>query len=507
MAGATGVAGSGENGMQEDMIAHWAEHRPDAAAIVTPAGVATYRAFDSAINQVAHKLRTLKLPRKGLVAVRLANLYGVYLLDRALDRLGLTAAVLGPDTGPEDRLALLAPDLFLTDAPADLSAHPNAALISPDWMRAALTSPPCDAPDVAKAPEDVVRIMLSSGTTGVSKKVPVSRASLALRLRKYSAVLDIKAADRLMITMGPDTIAGLTHPLSFWSAGASVIIGSPKGALEDLRQSRPTQLSTTPGHLAQLVDAIPEGAALPDPPPHVIFMGGRLSRENAARAIRKLSPRLSVLYGSTEIGTVTIGPATLLDRHEGAVGHVIESMRFEVVDADGRVLPSGEMGIVRVAAEGVFAGYLDDAAATAVAYRDDWFYPGDLGLVAEDGLLIIDGRVTEIMNLGGVKIGPWAVDERALAHPGVIDAAAFSVPDGQGLEQPWIAVVRGDGFEPPALVAALAAVWPELRRTRIAFIDAIPRNAMGKVERQRLRQIVMEATRQPATNGGAAPES
>jgi acyl-CoA synthetase (AMP-forming)/AMP-acid ligase II len=168
--------------------------------------------------------------------------------------------------------------------------------------------------------------------------------------------------------------------------------------------------------------------------------------------------------------------------------------------------------VLRIKAEGLFEGYLDDETATAAALRDGWFYPGDLAILGEDGLLSIEGRVAEFMNLGGVKIAPPAVDEAALACPGVLEAAAFSVPDAQGIEQPWIAVVRGEGFAERALIDALDARWPALRRTRIAFIDRIPRNAMGKPERQKLKAIINEAlprlaAAQPGPEAPKFPES
>ncbi len=199
-------------------------------------------------------------------------------------------------------------------------------------------------------------------------------------------------------------------------------------------------------------------------------------------------------------------PAAVLARREGAVGFLIPTVEAQVLDAEGVPAPPERMGVLRIKAEGLFDGYLEDEAATASALRDGWFYPGDLAILAADGLLSIEGRLAEFMNLGGVKIAPPAVDEAALVCQGVVDAAAFSVPDPQGIERPWIAVVRGEGFEEAVLINALADRWPALRRTRSAFIDKIPRNAMGKAERQRLKHIMVQALPRLAA-AQAAPEA
>ena len=88
----------------------------------------------------------------------------------------------------------------------------------------------------------------------------------------------------------------------------------------------------------------------------------------------------------------------------------------------------------------------------------------------------------------------------ALGCAGIRDAAAFSVPDRFGVETPFIAVVRGADHKPGELMGKLKARWPTLRGVQVAFVGQIPRNGMGKIERQRLRQQAMAAMTQAAPN-------
>ena len=127
--------------------------------------------------------------------------------------------------------------------------------------------------------------------------------------------------------------------------------------------------------------------------------------------------------------------------------------------------------------------------------RDGWFYPGDLGSLSADGLLLVEGRDTEIMNIGGDKYAPHVIEEVALGCAGIRDAAAFSVPNEFGVEVPWLAVVRGEGHRDGEVMGKLLARWPGLAGVQVAVIAGIPRNQMGKIERLTLRHQALAWTK------------
>ena len=137
-------------------------------------------------------------------------------------------------------------------------------------------------------------------------------------------------------------------------------------------------------------------------------------------------------------------------------------------------------------------GYLDDPEETATRFRDGWFHPGDVGRRLPDGRLVLEGRIDDRMNLGGFKFMPAALETPALECPGVLDCAAFAAPDAQGLDRCWLAVVAVPGFDRDSLAIHLSG-FEGLPENRFAWIDAIPRNAMGKVERGKLREALIAA--------------
>jgi acyl-CoA synthetase (AMP-forming)/AMP-acid ligase II len=189
--------------------------------------------------------------------------------------------------------------------------------------------------------------------------------------------------------------------------------------------------------------------------------------------------------------------AAHLEHAANLMGHSPPGIEAQVVGPDDSPVPDGEPGEVRLRGPRVADGYLDDPQATAERFRDGWFYTRDIArrLPAGHplaGALVMEGRADDRMNLGGIKVMPSVLEDAAFECPGVYDAAAFAVPDAQGLDECWLAVAGAADFERDSLVRHLAAI-PGLPEHRFAWIDEIPRNAMGKVDRNRLRDAVIAA--------------
>ena len=128
-------------------------------------------------------------------------------------------------------------------------------------------------------------------------------------------------------------------------------------------------------------------------------------------------------------------------------------------------------------------------------FRNGWYYTRDLARRLPDGRIVIEGRLDERMNLGGRKFMPRDWEGPALECPGIRDACAFAVPDADGLDVAWLAVAADPGFDHDILEHHLAN-YPNLPRSRFAWFETLPRNAMGKVERTKLRDAVLRVTRE-----------
>ncbi len=477
--------------MYDELISRWAKERPDSTAVVLPRATVSYGEFEAQINRVAWRLGALGLPAQAKVAVHVGDEYLHALVMLALDRLGLPSVSLINAAPRHPVLETLKPDLILTNFTGGPTTSIRTVQIDKPWFDETMAMP-TGRPARAPSADETVRFLASTGTTGAPKLMALKRATVAARVETARAGLDISASSRGSVLVGQGTGAGYIWSLSFWAAGASAVLNlhHTNAVPEALRRVQPSHLFVSVGVLLQLVRG-PAAGLSPLPSTRVIVSGSALPAALADEARRLLSPEVSVAYGASEAGLIAVAPPALLRQHEGTVGQVQPSAEVEAVDEAGRVLSPGATGVLRVRGGGMALGYLNaepEDKAAASGLRDGWFYPGDLGSVSPEGLVMLEGRVNDVMNIGGNKFAPQAIEAVALGCTGIRDAAAFSVPDSYGVETPWLAVVRGGDHKAGEVLGAITARWPLLARLQVAVVDEIPRNHMGKIDRSQLKQ-------------------
>ena len=138
----------------------------------------------------------------------------------------------------------------------------------------------------------------------------------------------------------------------------------------------------------------------------------------------------------------------------------------------------------------VMRGYRNDPEATAAAFINGWLRTEDAGVLDDDGYLALTGRIKELINRGGEKIAPSEIDDVLLAHPAVAEAAAFGVPDAKYGEEVWAAVVLKGDSDAERLQAFCRTHVADFKVPKVILItSALPKNDMGKVERQELAAL------------------
>jgi long-chain acyl-CoA synthetase len=165
----------------------------------------------------------------------------------------------------------------------------------------------------------------------------------------------------------------------------------------------------------------------------------------------------------------------------------------EIVDDADEMLAPGQEGRIRIRGDDVADGYYVDRPDNKDIFRDGWFYPGDVGLVREDGMLVVTGRAIEIINRGGHKIAPSLVEGVLSLHPAIADTVVVGVPDARGIEEIWATIVRrSEVSEADLLQFCRVRLEPGKLPNHFIFVDAIPRNERGKPASDRLRQLIKE---------------
>jgi acyl-coenzyme A synthetase/AMP-(fatty) acid ligase len=462
--------------MFDAYVAFQAKVRPTAFALITPQRWATYAEMDADVNRFAAGLRDLGVTReRGVVSIRIANDYLTHVVLLALARLGVVSS---PFDDPAPDLALVAAE----------QAGAGELALTADWLAWTYRAEPRPVEPVRVGPDELIRVMLSSGTTRTARRVPRTWRMLEGNTHTCALTYCAGRPGRWVCLTGLDTGQGQAMTLAAWSLGETLVADYAPGQLaQSLEALRPSIVGLTPSFLRQLLAELPSGFAV-RADLRVVSTGGILSPSLARETRLRLAPEILITYGAAETGSTVMGDAAWLETHAGSVGYAVPNVRVEVVDAEGKAVPPGETGEIRVFSDRQSEGYLGDAEATARAFRDGGFYPGDLGRLLPDGMLLVEGRVDDRMDLGGIKFLPELLEEVALACPGVKDAAAYAAPDGTGTDVCWLAVVAAEGFAREGLARHIAASDRVLPPVRFAWIEAIPRNAMGKAERRRLRE-------------------
>jgi acyl-coenzyme A synthetase/AMP-(fatty) acid ligase len=291
---------------------------------------------------------------------------------------------------------------------------------------------------------------------------------------------------------GADSLMGYAMGVCAWRLGAAYADGFHSEQLYELMEAHPSGIAVvTPLLLRLMLEALPTDF-LPRSSWRLQVGGSALPHGLAVAAAARLSPDIWIGYGATESSCLATGPALAQADAPGSVGVVVAGSQVEIVDEADAPVPEGEAGELRVRGTRTADGYLDDPDATAAQFRDGWYYTRDMARRLPDGRIVIEGRLDERMNLGGRKFMPLILERPALECEGVLDCAAFAVPDEEGMDQVWLAVEAVDGFDKDRLAAHLAG-YPHLPPRRFAWIEQIPRNAMGKVERDKLRDATLSA--------------
>jgi malonyl-CoA/methylmalonyl-CoA synthetase len=349
------------------------------------------------------------------------------------------------------------------------------------------------------APTELALLAYTSGTTGRAKGAMHTHAGLAANSAAVTAAWRWTSADRLLLVLPLFHIHGLgvgVHGTLL--TGASLDLRPRFDAaevLEALRSGTITLFFGVPTMYTRLIGAA--GGRRQATGAVRLFVSGSapLTPQTFAEFQELFGQPILERYGMTETVMNLTNPYDG-ERRPGSVGVPFPGQEARIVAVRTREpLPDGEIGEIEVRGPHVCAGYWQNPAATAeVFHADGWFSTGDLGFRAPDGYFTITGRAKELIISGGYNVYPREVEETLLHHPAVAECAVYGVPDADLGERVAAAVVlRPDaGLTPDEATTALSAFCreqlaayklPRLMR----YVDVLPRNAMGKVQKHLLR--------------------
>lgn len=341
---------------------------------------------------------------------------------------------------------------------------------------------------------DLASILYTSGTTGRSKGAMLSHGNLAANSQALAQTWRFSADDHLLHALPIFHTHGL-----FVACNIILTVGASMTFLPRLDAE-------------QLLDLMPRATALMGVPTFYtrLLASPRLNRETTANmrlfvsgsapllaeTHREFSERTghAILerYGMTETNMNTSNPYDG-ERRPGTVGFALPGSEVRITDREtDKALPAGETGLVEVRGPNVFQGYWRMPEKTASEFRDDGFFiTGDLGLIDEDGYLHIVGRDKDLVISGGYNVYPKEIEQWIDEMPQVIESAVIGVahPDlGEGVTAA-VVLKPGESLDESDVLAALKDKVARYKQPkRVFFIDSLPRNVMGKVQKNALRE-------------------
>jgi malonyl-CoA/methylmalonyl-CoA synthetase len=348
-----------------------------------------------------------------------------------------------------------------------------------------------------RAEDDLAAICYTSGTTGRSKGAMLTHRALASNASTLVDLWRFTSADVLIHALPIYHVHGLFVATNVaLMAGASMIL-QPKFEARAVisAMGQATCLMGIPTFYTRLLahpDLTPEAVA-----GMRLFISGsapllaQTHREWTGRTSKPILER----YGMTETGMNTSNPYDG-ERVAGTVGFPLPDVSLRIIDeTTGVEVAGGGIGVIEVRGPNVCAGYWRNPEKTAEAFRSDgYFITGDLGQRDARGYVSIIGRGKDLIITGGLNVYPKEVEAEIDALPGVIESAVIGLPHADFGEGVAAVVAVGQDDSAPALTesAVLEALAPRLARfkqpKRVLFVTDLPRNAMGKVQKARLRE-------------------
>lgn len=475
---------------------------PDREALVTRSQRLSYGELDRLANQAAQALRALGVGPGDRVAASWPNEADVVVAFHGAMRLGAVWVGVNRALAPPEKQYLLDDSgaaLLLTDD--DLPGSPVRLVSTMEW-RAAVSAAAAEPAGVALDPHAPAGIAYTSGTTGHPKGAVHSQWNLLLpgamlvATRGYDTSL--RKGDCFPFTVL--NMAVLTTLLVSQAGGCSIVMDriDAEGVAEWIRTERVTTWNGPPALLHSLAtsDAVaPSDLATLDE----VWTGGA----DCPEAIRsmfaaKFGREVLATYGLSEAPTVVAIDSRGGPHVAGASGRPLPHLEVRIRGGDGSVLAAGETGEICVAPADdryrLMLGYWERPDATAEALAGGELHTGDLGFLDDDGVLHLRDRKSLVIIRGGANVYPAEVERVLLEAPGVRACAVFGVVDERLGERVVAAVELSPGVaaldEGVVRAHCLANLAKYKVPERFAVVEALPRNAMGKIIRTELLALL-----------------
>jgi len=482
---------------------HFAEHGEQPCILHPGGAVIHYDDLDAMAARIAHVLVAAGCEKGDRVAAQVEKCWQALALYLACLRAGLVFLPLNTAYqkrelayffgDAEPRVIVCGPENIETVT----ALRPEATVLTLSGDEGTLLDRARDSPktfDTAvSAPDDLAAILYTSGTTGLAKGAMLSHRNLASNALTLVNAWGFTRGDVLLHALPIYHIHGLFVACHCVLLSGSRMLWLPRFDAAEVTRLLPhaSVMMGVPTFYTRLL-AEPSFAEDACGSMRLFISGSAPLLPDTFNEFRSRSGHAILeRYGMSETGMNTSNPLHG-NRICGSVGSPLPGVVVRVVDGGGQPCLAGAVGGIEVKGHNVFAGYWRMPDKTRDEFTGDGFFKtGDLGELLDNGYLKIVGRAKDLIITGGLNVYPKEIEERIDALPGIAESAVIGVPDPDLGEAVTAVVVAKAGHAPNEadLIAALKAEMAHFKvPKRVHFVAELPRNAMGKVEKNTLRQ-------------------
>ncbi len=460
-------------------LQHHAAQNPKRIAIAVPEFTLTYAGLVEVIERIVLRLQASGVNAQSSVELSLGDVPVALVVSLALQRLGCVCFI--PFTISQSGVV---PCDFYVDKREVEGRKGKPLIVSNDWFTSSgPIGKDATLPNGFASAHAIAVITTSTGTTGKPKIIASTleklHSSVVSGLRHPGQAAG-KAPCLVAASLG--SLWAYRQMLTILWSGGTLVLGQVEAATAvNLKTLRVRHLATPVGRLADWVKIARTNPRLFDGLEAVTTAGAMLTPALEREVQTYMCRQVYTNYGTTETGLIASSNSFQRSKYANCVGSLVPGVRVEIVDEADQVLPEGENGKVRI-----WVGQSHDALGGTII-KDGWFYPGDIGVIRDGDLLCIEGRVDDLVNLGGRKYSLDVLDDQLRGCKGITDHATFAVPDRLGVTRLYCAVCPGDGFDLELVRGSLKDAPPF---TKIFELDQIPRSTDGKIKRRDLVALV-----------------
>jgi len=387
-----------------------------------------------------------------------------------------------------------------------IDSHEEGRLHYEDLIHSA----PCDELSCDIGDEDITILMYTAGTTGRPKGVPLNHSAFVSYVLENVDPASPDIEEKNLLTVPLYHVAGIQAMLAAIYGGRTLVMMRQfevKEWLETIYREKATRAMLVPTMLKRVIDDTDFSKYDLSSLKVVTYGAAPMPFEVINKAIKKM-PWVKFInaFGQTETASTitTLGPedhviegseeekGKKLKRLSSSIGKPLPDVEVKVVDEQGNRVPPGEVGEILARGPRIMTGYWRDEQKTSqVMTEDGWLRTGDMGSRDKEGYIFLAGRGDDMIIRGGENISPEEVENVLHSHPKVEEAAVIGVSDPEWGQEPRAVVVlkKGEVATPEDIMDFCRAKLSGFKRPRsVIFMEALPRNTMGKVLRKNLRE-------------------